>query len=269
MNACFALAQLTALPLSPPELIEIAARTGYRYVGLRMTQVTPGGPHWPLFSDAALMRRTRAAMAATGIGVLDVELIRLTPDVDVAAFEPVMAAAAELKARHLLTQVADTDRARAIDAFGRTCDLAARYGLTADIEFPSWIEVGSLAAAAEVVRGASRANGGVLIDTLHLHRSGGTAAEIAALPPEWFRYVQFCDAPATIPTTLAGLLRTAREARDAPGEGELDLLAVLRALPPGLPLSLEVPNSAAVAAVGWEAHALHIRKAAGRLLAMF
>lgn len=267
MQRDYALAQLTALPLSPPALIGVAARTGYALVGLRMTEVTPGGDHWPLHADRALMRETLAAIRDTGVGVLDVELLRLIPDVDVAAFEPVVAATAELGGRHLLTQGADPDRARVIDAYGRLCDLAAGYGLTCDIEFPTWIEVGGLAAAAELVRGAGRANGGVLIDTLHLQRSGGTAADIAALPPSWFRYVQFCDAPAAIPQTLEGLLHTAREARLAPGEGDLDLAGVLHALPPGIPLSLEVPNAAEVAAIGWERHALRVREATDRLLA--
>lgn len=267
MKRDYALAQLTALPLSPPALIGVAARAGYAFVGLRMTEVTPGGVHWPLHADRALMRETLAAMRGTGVGVLDVELLRLSPGVDIAAFEPVVAATAELGARHLLTQGVDPDRARVIEAYGRLCDLAAGYGLTADIEFPNWIEVGSLAAAAEVVRGAGRANGGVLIDTLHLHRSGGAPGDIAALPPSWFRYVQFCDAPAAIPDTLEGLLHTAREARLAPGEGELDLAAMLAALPPGIPLSLEVPNAAQVAAIGWEGHALAVREATDRLLA--
>jgi sugar phosphate isomerase/epimerase len=267
MQRDYALAQLTALPLPPPALIALAARTGYRYVGLRLTEVTPGGDHWPLHADRALMRETQAAMADMGVGVLDVELLRLSPGVDVPAFEPVIAAAAELGARHLLTQGADPDRARTIDAFARLCDLAAGYGLTCDVEFPNWIEVGSLAAAAELVRGAGRRNGGVLVDTLHLHRSGGTPADIAALPPSWFRYVQLCDAPAAIPDTLEGLLHTAREARLAPGEGELDLAGVLAALPPDIPLSLEVPNAAQVAALGWEGHALAVREATDRLLA--
>jgi sugar phosphate isomerase/epimerase len=267
MKSPLALAQLTALPLSPPQLIAVALRTGYQFVGLRMTEVVPGGAHWPLFSDKPLMRDTLAAIADTGVGVLDVELLRLTPAADIAAFEPIVAAGAEVGARHLLAQGADADRSRLIDAYGRLCDLAAPYGLTVDIEFPSWVEVGSLAAAADLVRGAGRANGGVLIDTLHLHRSGGVASDIAALPPEWFRYVQLCDAPTAIPDTLEGVLYAAREARAAPGEGELDLLGILRALPRGIPLSLEAPNAAAVARVGFEQHALQVRQATDRLLA--
>jgi hypothetical protein len=34
----YSLAHLTALSLSPPELVDAAAAAGYRYVGLRMTR---------------------------------------------------------------------------------------------------------------------------------------------------------------------------------------------------------------------------------------
>jgi 4-hydroxyphenylpyruvate dioxygenase-like putative hemolysin/sugar phosphate isomerase/epimerase len=75
----YSLAHLTALSLSPPELVDAAAATGYRYVGLRMTKVTPQEPHYPLASDPALMRATKTHLAATGIEVLDVELARIAP----------------------------------------------------------------------------------------------------------------------------------------------------------------------------------------------
>lgn len=43
----YSLAHLTALSLSPPELIDAAAAGGYRFVGLRMTKVTAEEPHYP------------------------------------------------------------------------------------------------------------------------------------------------------------------------------------------------------------------------------
>ena len=49
--------------------------------------------------DPALMRATKAAMADTGVGVLDIELVRLTPEIDVAGLERFLAAGAELGAR--------------------------------------------------------------------------------------------------------------------------------------------------------------------------
>jgi hypothetical protein len=51
-------------------------------------------------------------------------------------------------------------------------------------------------------------------------------------------------APAERPTSVEGLLFHAREARDFPGRGGLDLKGVLRALPAGVPISVEIPNTA-------------------------
>ena len=56
MRHDYSLAHLTALHLSPPELVEAAAAGGYRYVGLRLTRVAPDDPFYPLAIDTALMR---------------------------------------------------------------------------------------------------------------------------------------------------------------------------------------------------------------------
>ena len=60
MTHDYSLAHLTALSLTPPQLIDVAARTGYRYVGLRMTRVTPDEVLYDLGRDRALMRLARA-----------------------------------------------------------------------------------------------------------------------------------------------------------------------------------------------------------------
>ena len=41
MKHDYSLAHLTVLSLTPPQVVDVAARAGYRYVGLRMTRVTP------------------------------------------------------------------------------------------------------------------------------------------------------------------------------------------------------------------------------------
>ena len=55
-------------------------------------------------------------------------------------------------------------------------------------------------------------------------------------------YGQLCDVPAAVPPTLDAIRTEARTARRFPGEGGLDLLALLRALPADLPISLEAPT---------------------------
>ena len=48
MSPDFSLAHLTVLSLPPPEMVGVAARTGYRTVGLRLIAVTPETPGYPL-----------------------------------------------------------------------------------------------------------------------------------------------------------------------------------------------------------------------------
>jgi len=237
----FSLAHLSALDLTPPELVIAASEAEFDFVGLRLLAVTPGGAAWPLWKDKGAMAGTKARMAETGVGVLDVELLKLLPDTDVATFEPCMAAAAELGARHLLTQADDPEFNRTVENYSRLCDLAAPYGLSCDIEFIPWIQTANLAAAGALVAASGRDNVGLLIDSLHFARAGSTLQELDSWPKEWFHYVQLCDAPAKAPTTVDGLIYAAREERLLPGEGELDLMGIMAHLPASVVIGIEMP----------------------------
>ena len=48
----FSLAALTVLELSPPDMVEAAARAGYSHVGLRLVPATEQEQHFPLVADA-------------------------------------------------------------------------------------------------------------------------------------------------------------------------------------------------------------------------
>ena len=237
----FSLAHLSALDLTPPELVMAAADAGYRFVGLRMVAVTPNGAAWPLWRDKATMASTKSRMRDSGVGVLDVELLKLLPDTDVTSFVPCMEASAELGARHLLTQADDPEPDRVIDNYGKLCDLAADFSLTCDVEFIPWIQTATLADAGAIVRAAGRPNGGLVIDTLHFARAGCALEELSEYPPEWFHYIQLCDAPAAAPKSKDALIYAAREERLFPGEGELDLLGILNRLPFPLVIGIEIP----------------------------
>ena len=251
----YSLAHLTALSLSPPELVDAAASAGYRYVGLRLTKVTMEEPHYPLTYDPALMRATKTRLAATGVQVLDVELARLTSGDSPRDYMRFLEAGAELGARHVITQLPDSDFARKTDKFAELCQLARPLGLTIDLEFPSWTETPSLGEAAEVVRAADQPNAGLLIDLLHFARSGSSIEELRSLPPEWFHFVHVCDAPAEIPDSTEELIHTARFERLFPGEGGIDVNGILAALPDGLPYALEIPRAKLAVQVGAKEHA--------------
>jgi 4-hydroxyphenylpyruvate dioxygenase len=251
----YSLAHLTALSLSPPDLVDAAAEAGYRYVGLRLTRVTPQEPHYPLATDPALMRTTKVRLAATGVDVLDIELARIGPREEPRDLLRFLEAGAELGARHVITQLPDPDRARKIDRFAELCQLARPLGLTVDLEFPSWTETPDLGEATRVLRAANQPNAGILVDLLHFARSGSSIADLRELPVEWFHFAHVCDAPATVPTTVDGIIHTARFERLFPGEGGIDVHGILAALPPGIPYALEIPRATLVAQVGGKEHA--------------
>ncbi|MGV2970024.1 hypothetical protein [Mycolicibacterium sp. D3] len=81
---------------------------------------------------------------------------------------------------------------------------------------------------------------GVLVDALHYDRSATTPDDLAALPAEWINYVQICDGLSPRPTSVDELRFQGRTARLLPGEGCIDLVDMLQALP-GVPVSIEAP----------------------------
>lgn len=236
------LAALTVLELSPPDMVEVAARAGYSHVGLRTEPATLEEHHFPLLRDAELRRQTLARLRDTGIKVLDIEILRLKPDTRVADFAVHLAAGAEFGASELLVAGNDPDEQRLTERFAELCDLAAPYGIHPHMEFMPWTDCRSFAEAQRVVENAGRENGCVLIDAFHFDRSGSHLEQIASLSPSRMRYAQLCDVIGPRPADMAEILRQARQERRFPGEGDCDLIGLLRALPPGLPLSLEIPT---------------------------
>jgi sugar phosphate isomerase/epimerase len=133
MGPEFSLAHLTVLGTTPVELIDIAAAAGYDYASIRATPVAPGERVTPLAGDPSMVRQVVHRVADTGVRVLDVELARIGPDEEPDRYVEVLEAAAEVGARHVISQLPDPDRSRATDRFGRLCDLALDYGLTVDL----------------------------------------------------------------------------------------------------------------------------------------
>lgn len=238
------LAHLTALDLSPPALIAEAARAGFAAVGLRFVPATTGGPAYLTRVGTEAHRALKQILAAEGVRVGDIEFIQLTPDVDVQAFAGVFEAAADLGAMSVTVSGDDRDHARLTAHFAELCDLARPFGLRVDLEFMRWRAIGALPQALAIVREAGKSNGAVLVDALHLTRSGGKAADLISLPDEWLRAAQVCDAGADVPVSEAAIIAEAREGRLPPGEGSLPLGDLLEALPADAFLSVEMPMPA-------------------------
>ena len=237
------LAALTVLELSPPDMVEVAARAGYSHVGLRSEPATAEEYHYPLLRDNALQRQTAARLRDTGIKVLDIEILRLKPSTQVADFEVHLALGAEFGASELLVAGNDPDLQRASDNFAQLCDLARPYGIYPHLEFMPWTDCPDLASAIAMVENAGRDNACILVDAFHFDRSGSRLEDLQQLPPQRLRYAQLCDVAGPRPAEMAEILRQARQERRFPGDGDCDLAGLLKALPTGVPLSLEIPTA--------------------------
>ena len=251
MEQRYSLAFLTVFDLGPVEAVKVAAETGYDLVGLRLLPAAASGEaEYPIMTDDRLLAEAAAAVRDSGIGVADVEIVRLKAETDVAGFAGFFARAQTLGARNVLVAGDDPEEGRLTERFAALARLAAGFGLTVDLEFMPWTKVPNLAAARRIVEAAGEANGGVLIDALHLDRSETTLAEVAAMPRERINYVQFCDGPKDYDRSDAGLIEVARRARLMPDEGGIDLGGLARAIPADTVISVEIPNHALAERLG-------------------
>jgi sugar phosphate isomerase/epimerase len=251
----FSLAHLTVLGCAPPEATFIAARSGYNFVSYRIIPMgVANEPIYGLADNKAMLRQTKNALAETGLKVNDVELARIADSVNIKSYLPALETAAELGARHVITSIWTPQRSYAMDRLAELCELAKTLSLTIDLEFVTWACVANLQEAIGVCRAVGCENCGLLVDTLHCHRSRVTPEELDAVPRAWFHFAHICDAPKEIPPTVDGLIHTAREARLDPGEGGIDIAAIVNRLPE-VPYSLEIPNFERVKALGYLEHA--------------
>ena len=239
------LAALTVLDVPPLALITLAARAGFRAVGLRLVAAQPGGIAYAVTGADLVACRRR--LDDGGMRVHDVEIVTLDAEFDAASLDPVLDQAAALGARRVSACGEDPDRARLTASFAALCERAAARGLGVDLEWMGWRAVATLPQAEAVVRAADQPNGAVLVDALHLARNGGTPADVAMLPASLLVSAQLCDAPAAAPATREGVIAEARGNRLLPGAGALPLAALLAALPAATVLSCEIPLSGALA----------------------
>jgi sugar phosphate isomerase/epimerase len=240
MPNLLSLAPLTINDAAPLELIDAAAAGGFDAVGLRIIGPPGTDPTTPIVGDAALIRAIKQRLADRGVGFFAATGVWLWPELDVAGLDRELATAAELGASWFLAAGYDPDTARLSDNFTALCEAAAAFGLKIAFEFMPYIETKTIGEAHRIVQQSRQPNAGILHDALHLARSGGAPAEVAAIAPELIAYVQLCDAPREKPAHLQLREESLRDRR-YPGEGELWLAELMDALPRDVAIDLETP----------------------------
>ena len=225
------LAAGTVLDVDPPRAVEVAAEAGFDAVGL-----------W--FDPSAWSERTTRAVAArleaTGLTALDIEPVILGRGDDPG--DRIVDVATELGVANVLVA---SGPAAISEVERRLVELSERApaGLTLVLEFLPIFTVATLEDALDVVSAVDAPNVAVLVDTLHLHRSGGDPSLLTAVDRSLLPYLQVADAPAERPTSAAALREEALHGRLLPGEGELPLGEVVAAVP-GVPVSAELRSRA-------------------------
>jgi len=234
---------------SPLDYIDATIHAGYDGIGLRVHR-SPGLPFHPVVGDAALTAEMKARL--DGLPVFDLYSFYLEPATDVSTFAPAMELGASVGAKYATVMGADTDWSRQRDNFVKTCDLARQFALTCSLEFAVIRPLATLPQTVRLIEESKR-EAVICIDPLHLARSGGSPADVKALPAKYFPYAQISDGvlePGEPNPALFGKLGLGR--RKMPGEGTLPLRELLAVLPKNVPLSVELPHS--LGAEGTSAH---------------
>lgn len=265
----FSLAHLTVMGVAPPEMTYLAARAGYDFISPRLIHMgLPGEPNYALAEQPEMLRQTRQALRETGLGIHDIELAHIHDGLDPRRYLPAMEVAAELGAKGVISSIWTPDRRFATDVYAALCDQARPLGLTVDLEFPTWASVNTLRDVMAILAEVRRPNAGVMVDTLHFHRSRVTLAELEAVPRELLHFAHLCDAPALpIPTAREELIHTGRDERLYVGEGGIDIGGILNRMPEQVVLSIELPHIARVKEMGYAEHAFRCLEWAKRYLA--
>ena len=236
------LAALTVLDVSPANQVLCAAHAGYSHVGIRLVPATPTETQWDMIGDTPMIREVEANLRATGVKVLDIEILRIKPDTRAINWKPFFETGARLGATQVLVAGNDPDYKRFCDHFAELCEIAHPFGLTLNVEPMPWCDISTVSQAGDVMKRINRPNAGVLIDPIHFYRAENRYEDIDQLPAGSLHYCQMCDLTAERPKDMDGILYQARNFRLSPGTGAADLPTLLKHLP-GLPISIEACNA--------------------------
>jgi len=211
-----------------------------------MSAVVRGLPLVPLgypgfsLKDARLRRDMLAAMDHRGVTISLGDGFLIMPDAEMRTFTADLDALAELGVPRINVVSLDPDLGRTFDQLAVLTELAAQRGIQTLVEPVPGLTVGDLPTALAARQHVGRSDFRLLIDTMHLVRSGSCAADVAALDPDHIGYAQLNDT--TLRPRGDNYMEEAMFERMVPGEGELPLREILSALPPDIVIEIEVPR---------------------------
>lgn len=240
--ATLGIENISVFGLPPVEFVELAAALGCKHISTGLSSFDFGIHDYAPFSlrdDAQLRRDLMAAMRDTDVSISLGEGLTIRPGLNVKDYTGDLDLFHELGVTRINTVSMDPDLTRTFDAFAELAEMAAERGMVTTTELSPGLTVANLATALEAVRHVNRPDFRLLIDTMHLGRTGSGPQDIAKLDPILIDYIQVSDAP--LKPRFETYFEEAMFERMVPGEGELGLRELFAVLPADRVYAIEVP----------------------------
>lgn len=239
------IAHLT-LGSTPGKTIEAAAKAGFDSAGIRICGRFVGDDSFQdVIGDRAEISRLRRLTEDLGVSISNISAFQFYPGLTKGHLESVVETAAGLSADTLVVNCFMDDRSEALSLFSAYDEIAAAAGMRIALEFLPYSTVRDLESARAFIRDSGAGVARLLLDALHLERSGGSIEDVARLSKEEMAFWQICDALRRRSANISDkeLMQEARTARLPLGRGELPLAQIFCALPPDLEIEYEVADA--------------------------
>ncbi len=233
---------LDTTPLA--DVLAIAGRAGWDAVELRRVDFLRAREAGKSDDDVlGAVRGSGLAVACVGVemGWLHAEGAERARLLEV--FAESCRAAAALGCPRVMSAVGPGEGTPSAERVREVAAIAQAHGVRLAFEFSySAAQLNTLARMRELVARAGHPGCGLLLDTYHIHRSGGSARDVEDVTPDEIVYVQFSDVPSGTLDPKNALNRLPAGQGVAPIR---ELFAAFTAKGYRGPLSYEAPNPAA------------------------
>jgi sugar phosphate isomerase/epimerase len=232
----FSLDCLTLPDVNPVELVRATGAAGYGSCSL---WVQPPAMYEPMLAVPRIAGDLAKALAHHGVTVGNLEVFNLNTDDPIDAYKPALVFGAGLGARTASAIDFGDPRPDIPERLAAFCTLCGEAGIGPLVEPISMGNVRTPQDGLALIEAAG-VDARLVIDCVHLIRTGCTAASVRDIPEARIGYFQMCDGPSSLTDEEIGVEATAN--RLYPGEGAFPLAEILAAIPPAVTVGLEVPN---------------------------
>jgi len=228
---------LTLTDTAPIDLIAAAGAAGFDLVSLWMN---PASAYPRQVLPAEDFADCRQALADHGVSVHIIEAFDLSSERDIESYRPGLEMGARLGATIALAyHSANHDRVQVAELLALMVETSREYGLGVVLEPVNVGQTRTISEGLDLIR-ASGSDAGLLFDTYHLIRSGGSPRDLDTVEPGLIRYVQINDGPMHIAEDK--ILAEVMGERLYPGLGEFPLEDMLSRIPSDIPWGIEAPS---------------------------